>query len=126
MSQSHNQTLGAAGESLACRELQRRGYAILAKRYRSRFGEIDLIARDGDTIAFVEVKTRSNDAFGRPAEAVTFRKQRRLGLAALDYLVRCGLEGTHCRFDVVSITATAPRPRVEVLRAAFDTDFAQM
>lgn len=125
MPQSHNQTLGSVGESLACRELQRRGYAILAKRYRSRFGEIDLIARDGETIAFVEVKARTSAAFGHPAEAVTWQKQRRLGLAALDYLVRCGLEGSHCRFDIVSITA-APKPRVEVLRAAFDTEFAQM
>lgn len=125
MRHSHNQALGSTGENLACSELQRRGYAILARRYRTRFGEIDVIARDGETIAFVEVKTRANLAYGRPAEAVTFRKQRRLGLAALDYLVRRGLEGSQCRFDIVSIVADGPTPTVEVMRAAFETDFAK-
>jgi len=125
MRQPHNQGLGSAGESIACRELQRRGYAILARRYRTRFGEIDVIARDGETIAFVEVKMRSTEEYGRPAEAVTAGKQRRLGRAALDYMVRRGLEGARCRFDVVSISLTTPTPQVEVMRAAFDTDFAQ-
>ncbi|MBI1873524.1 MAG: YraN family protein [Acidobacteria bacterium] len=114
------------GEILACRELQRLGYAILARRYRTRFGEIDVIARDGETIAFVEVKMRATEAFGEPAAAVTPRKQRRLGLAAMDYLGRWGLEDTPCRFDVVSISVCARgEPRVELFRAAFDADFAQ-
>lgn len=122
----HNQELGTTGETIACRELQRRGYAILARRYRTRFGEIDIIARDGETIAFVEVKMRASEAFGGPAAAVTLAKQRRLGLAALEYLGRSGLENAPCRFDVVAISvSTSAEPRVDVLRAAFDADFAQ-
>ena len=70
--------LGISGENLACHELARQGYAILATRYRTRVGEIDIIARDGETLVFVEVKTRSSEDFGVPAEAVTWRKQRRI------------------------------------------------
>src|SRR5918998_1739405 len=69
---------GKMGEDLACAELTRRGYAILARRYRTRFGEIDIVARDGATTVFVEVKARAGDQFGGAAEAVTPWKQRRL------------------------------------------------
>src|SRR6185503_7075222 len=87
------QALGKAGEDLAVRELERRGYAILARRYRTRHGEIDIVARDGDTTVFVEVKARATAEFGTAAAAVTPLKQRRLASMALDYLVRNRLTG---------------------------------
>lgn len=114
------QSLGKLGEELACGELQRRGYAILARRYRTRFGEIDIIARDGEATVFVEVKTRDGDRFGDGAEAVTPWKQRRVAAMAVDYASRHRLHDRPCRFDVVAIdVATAP-PRIEVYINAFE------
>lgn len=113
--------LGKSGENLACRELQRLGYAILARRYRTRYGEIDVVARDGPTIVFVEVKARTTDRYGVPAEAVTLDKQARITAMAEDYITRRGLAGAPCRFDVVAITfGTEGRLNVEVIKSAFD------
>jgi putative endonuclease len=112
--------LGKTGEDLACRELQRRGYAILARRYRTRLGEIDIIARDGATVVFVEVKAREGRAFGDAAEAVTAIKRRRLTQIALEYVMRYRLSHAPCRFDVVSIHFDSGRPSVEVYQNAFD------
>ncbi len=113
--------LGKQGEELACRELRRRGYAILARRFRTRFGEIDIIARDGPTLVFIEVKTRSSVAFGRPADAVTLRKQAKIGLMASEFLVRHSRRLNPCRFDVVAVTVEEGRaPDIEVFRGAFD------
>ena len=82
------QAFGKTGEDLAVAELERRGYAILARRYRTKHGEIDIVARDGETMVFVEVKARATAEFGTAAEAVTRRKQRRLASMAVDYLAR--------------------------------------
>ena len=87
------QRLGKSGENRAVEELERRGYAILARRYRTRHGEIDVVARDGETTVFVEVKARTTGEFGLAAEAVTPWKQRRLVAMATDYLVRHRLTG---------------------------------
>jgi putative endonuclease len=97
------QTLGKTGEDLAAAELERRGYAILARRYRTRHGEIDIVAQDVDTLVFVEVKVRVTGECGSAAEAVTRDKQRRLGSMAADYLARHDLSDVACRFDVVAI-----------------------
>jgi putative endonuclease len=113
-------SLGKLGEDLACGELERRGYAILARRYRRRGGELDIVARDGDTIVFVEVKTRDGDAFGDGREAVTALKQHRIVQLALDYLMRHHLTACPCRFDVVSIRFDAGRPTIELIPHAFD------
>ena len=113
-------SLGKHGEDLACRELRRRGYAVLARRYRTRWGEIDIVARDGDTLVFIEVKTRRSTGFGGPVAAVNFRKQRRLINMARSYLL--GLAGPEppCRFDVVGVTLTeGERTVLEVLVNAF-------
>lgn len=99
------QILGKSGEQAAVDELQRRGYAILDRRYRTARGEIDIVARDGDTIVFVEVKVRETGECGTAAEAVTPQKQRRLAYMAADYLARHGLMDQPCRFDVVAIDA---------------------
>jgi putative endonuclease len=112
--------LGISGENLAREELERRGYAVLATRYRTRVGEIDIVARDGDTLVFVEVKTRTSEDFGIPAEAVTWRKQRRIVTMARWYLSEKGLHGTLCRFDVVTVLCRRGLlPLVEVLKNAF-------
>jgi len=108
-----------SGEALACAELQRRGYAILERRYRTRAGEIDIVARDRGTVVFVEVKTRMDRAFGGAAVAVTGWKQRRVVHLALDYLSRHGLHECPCRFDVVAIDFDEGAPVVTVYPNAF-------
>ena len=98
------------------------GYVIRERNYRTRSGEIDLIAEDSGTLCFVEVKGRSGPGFGEPAEAVTLEKQRRIALAAQEYLWRRRLAAsTRCRFDVVSIVDSGGgvAPRVEIHRDAF-------
>ena len=121
MSTDPRQALGISGENLACAELQRRGYAILDRRYRTRFGEIDIIARDGQTIVFVEVKARLTDDFGGAAAAITGWKQRRIAEMAVDYLSRRRLHECPCRFDVVAIDFEPAGLRVTVYPNAFDS-----
>jgi putative endonuclease len=113
-------SLGKSGEDLACRELERRGYAIVARRYRVRGGELDVIARDGETIVFVEVKTRVGRKFGEASEAVTPLKQLRMTRLAEEYLMRHHLADCPCRFDVVSVHIDAGAQVVEVIQNAFD------
>jgi putative endonuclease len=114
------QTLGKLGEDLACAELCRLGYAILDRRYRTRFGEIDIVARDHEVTVFVEVKTRVGDPFGDGAEAVTPWKQRRIAQMAVDYLARRRLHDRPCRFDVVAVDLAGGHPRVEIYSNAFE------
>jgi len=116
----HRVSLGKTGEDLACQELERRGYAIVARRYRRRGGELDIIARDGKTMVFVEVKARKGRAFGEASEAVTAHKRLKITRLALDYLMRHHLTNCPCRFDVVSIHFDAGRPQIEVFQNAFD------
>jgi putative endonuclease len=111
---------GEMGEALACQELERRGYSIIARRYRRRRGELDIIARDGATLVFVEVKARRGRAFGEGAEAVTPLKRRRMTKVALEYIARNRLGACPCRFDVVSIRLEDGRTCIEVYQNAFD------
>jgi putative endonuclease len=113
------QALGRLGEDLAVAELERRGYAILTRRYRTRHGEIDIVARDGETIVFVEVKVKETAEFGTAAEAVTLRKQRRIVSMAVDYLARNRLAGRPCRFDVVAINGVGAGAQLTVYKGAF-------
>jgi putative endonuclease len=124
MASDRRQVLGISGEDLACDELRRRGYAILDRRYRTRFGEIEIIARDGDTIVFVEVKARLTDDFGGAAAAITAWKQRRVARMAVDYIARRSLNDCPCRFDVVAIDFEPAGPRVTVYPNAFDAPSA--
>lgn len=112
--------LGRIGEDLACRELEARGYIVLERRYRRRGGEIDIIARDGEAMVFVEVKAREGKDFGEPAEAVTVRKRRRMTQVALEYLARHRIADRPCRFDVVAIDMGNGRPLIELYQNAFD------
>lgn len=114
------QSLGWMGEEFACAELQNRGYVILARRYRRRGGELDIVAREGQTVVFVEVKTRKGQAFGSGPEAVTARKRRRMIGVATDFLSRHDLTHSPCRFDVVAVDMGPDGPRVELYRNAFD------
>jgi putative endonuclease len=107
------------GEDLACAELRRRGYAILARRYRTRYGEIDVIAREGEAVVFVEVKARRDETFGGGSAAVTAWKQQRIVRMATDYLARHGLIEAPCRFDVITVQFDAAGPRFEVFTHAF-------
>src|SRR2546428_4444533 len=96
---------GKTGEDLACGELERRGYAIIARRYRRRGGELDIIARDGPTLVFIEVKARGGRAFGDAIEAITGLKRRRMTQLAMDYLARHRLVDLACLFVVVAGSA---------------------
>ncbi|MDP3719863.1 MAG: YraN family protein [Acidobacteriota bacterium] len=113
------QRLGLEGEALAAAELERLGYQILDRRYRSRFGEIDLIAVDGPTVVFVEVKTKTDSRFGDPAEMVTTQKQRRLVSMAEEYVSGHQLHATPCRFDVVAVDTSIQPARITVYQDAF-------
>jgi putative endonuclease len=111
--------LGDRGEREAARYLRRQGLRVLTRGYRTPRGEIDLIARDGDTLVFVEVKTRRQ---GQPAEAITPAKQERLTLAALHFLKRYNLLEGRSRFDVVAIVWPGQEhvPVIEHIRNAFE------
>ena len=97
------QISGKRGEDLACAELVRRGYAILARRYRTRFGEIDIVCDHDGTVVFVEVKARRSPRLGSAAEAITGWKRRRIAAMAIDYLAYTGGLDRRARFDVVAI-----------------------
>ena len=101
------------GETLAAQHLKARGCEILAQNYRVRRGEIDLIAREGEFIVFVEVKTRRSLRFGLPQAAVTLQKQRQISRVALAYLQAQNLLDAPCRFDVIAIHLS---PQLELLR----------
>ena len=117
------QRLGNTGEDLACRELERRGYAILARRYRTRFGEIDIVSDDHGVLVFVEVKARRSARCGSAADAIPFWKRRRIGAMALDYLAWTGRLERPCRFDVVAIDGIGTaQMSIQVLRDAFQLD----
>lgn len=99
----YSQDTGKRGEDIATTQLWHQGYAILSRRYRTRFGEIDIVAQDGATLVFVEVKARRSDRFGAAAECVTPWKQRRLAAMALDYMAWVNRLDDPCRFDVIAI-----------------------
>jgi putative endonuclease len=111
--------VGVGGEALAARWYEHRGYEVLARNWRCREGEIDLVVRSGNCVVFCEVKTRSTGAFGTGSESVTASKQRRIRRLAASWLSELGPASDRSwvdvRFDVVSITAG----RVEVIEGAF-------
>ncbi|MEU7767714.1 YraN family protein [Nocardia sp. NPDC049190] len=114
------QALGAHGEELAAQFLCAAGMEIVARNWRCRYGELDLIARDRDVTAFVEVKTRSGLGYGIPAESVTFTKQQRIRRLALLWLAEQDGPWRRIRFDVVSVlVARGQRPVIDHLEAVF-------
>lgn len=112
--------LGRRGEDAAARHLEANGYRILHRRWRARCGEIDLVALDGETLVFVEVKARSGTAAGLPGEAVGPLKQRRLARVADVYLLGHEGEERECRFDVVEVFGGGRGAlRVRLIKDAF-------
>ena len=114
--------LGRRGEDLAAAHLERNGYLILARNVRLRRGEIDIVAREGGDLVFVEVKTRAGDFCGTPEEAVTAAKLRHLARAAQEYLYSHLLTDQQARCDVVSVDLreTGEEPRIRVYRDAVE------
>ncbi len=117
--------LGKEGENRAARYLVKQGYKILERNYRTRAGEIDLIALHRGEVVFVEVKTRTSDAFGAPELAVTPQKQRRMIKAALGYIRHKQLHQVPCRFDVVAISEASEK-EIELIQNAFEMDRTHM
>jgi putative transposase len=111
--------LGDAGEDLAAAALKKQGYKILERNYTCTLGEIDLIARQGKTLVFIEVKTRRSEWFGAPQEAVSPAKQARLRRLAAYYLKQKRLAEVPVRFDVVAIMFAGDAPRMEIIQEAF-------
>ena len=114
------QKFGQKGEALAARHLKKNGYRIIEKNYRTKLGEIDIIAKDKDTLVFVEVKSRRSRQFGNPKAAVTPRKQRKISMVALHYLKSTHRTNVSARFDVAAVTITHDKPQIEIIKNAFD------
>ena len=113
------QILGETGERVAARWLRRRGWAVIAWRFRSGHRDIDLIAERGGTVAFVEVKTRRGERFGGPVGAVGWRKQRELTRSATVWLDRHGRADAEYRFDVIGVIIEGSRVRLRHVENAF-------
>lgn len=95
--------IGDGGEEIAAQYLEKKGYRILKRNFRTSFGEIDIIALDSDTLVFVEVKKKTSDRFGLPGEMITPQKLRKIKRTAESYLAAKGIEGAECRIDAVLI-----------------------
>lgn len=119
-----NLATGAYGEELATTFLTAKGYRIVDRNYRCKGGEVDIVARDGKTVVFVEVKTRRSHAFGVPQLAVTPFKQRQIMKAALTWLAHHRQPDAQARFDVIAITLSgADDPVIEHIENAFDLSY---
>jgi len=113
--------LGLRGETLAAKELKKRGYQILERRWRCRFGEIDIVAKNGDTVVIVEVKTRARNDHFSPVDAVDTKKRRKLIRLAHAYVQTHLPDDVPVRFDVIGITAACgKRPILEHIPNAFE------
>src|SRR3989304_4929787 len=111
---------GKAGEEIAVRHLQKLGYRILERNYRCPVGEIDIVAKDKDTIVFVEVKSRKTEEFGDPELAVGAKKQRTLSLISMYYLSQKTKSPPDARFDVVAVKMLPSGTEVKLFRNAFE------
>ena len=110
---------GNRGERLAMQHLEKEGLEIVTMNYRFGHGEIDIVAKEGETIVFCEVKMRQNDEFGNPEFAITTRKQQQIRKVALGYLYEHELKEQDCRFDVVAIRLDKGVPQINYLKNAF-------
>ena len=113
--------IGKEGEELAVEFLKKQGYRILERNFTTKFGEIDIIARHGGTVCFIEVKFRGQDRFGTPYDALDRRKQYRISKSALAYLKISKQTDSNCRFDLVAIrqNTNEPKPMIEFIPDAF-------
>jgi putative endonuclease len=111
---------GKEGESIAAKHLKKHGYRIISRNYRTKVGEIDIIAKDKGTLVFVEVKTRRSALFGNPKWAVTPKKQMNISKVALCYLKETDQCHVKARFDVVAINSSSDNPNIEIIKNAFE------
>ena len=116
-------TTGERGEEIAAGFLEKHNFRIIQRNFRCRCGEVDIIARDGKTLVFVEVKTRRNATYGLPQLAVTPFKQRQISKAALTYLSKNRLMKEDARFDVISVLLLDSSPVIDHIRNAFDLSY---
>lgn len=115
--------LGIAGEEAAVEFLKRQGYQILQRNFRSSLGEMDVIARDGRVLCFIEVKTRTDEGHGHPLESITEGKKKKLIRTALSYLQLHDLADTEARFDVVAVIPNHDGSRhIEIIKDAFEAN----
>lgn len=112
--------LGKFGEDLAFKKIKHLGYKNIIRNYRCPLGEVDLIAKDGNTLAFIEIKTRKGKSIGYAKEAVNAKKRRQLSKVALTYLKSNDCYGAKARFDVIAISIERDKPQIEVIKNAFD------
>ena len=113
----NKQEIGKIGEDIACSYLEKNNYKIICRNYRTKTGEIDIIAKEAEYLCFIEVKYRRDRQCGDPLEAVDYRKQKNIVQTALYYMMKNGLnEWTPCRFDVVSVCGG----QVRVIKNAFE------
>jgi len=112
--------LGKKGEDIALKAIRSMGYKDILQNYRCPLGEIDLIARDGDTLVFLEIKTRRTGSTAYAKEAVNARKRRQVSKAALTYMKANNCGDVRARFDVVAISLAGSCPKIEVIKNAFD------
>lgn len=118
----NNQALGVSGEAFGANFLEKKGHTLLARNWRGKYGELDLVSLDGNTLVFTEVKTRRGRAFGPPQNAVTPAKQQRLSRAALEFMASGAYDGHNARFDVLALMRTPEGFSVEWLCDAFGFD----
>lgn len=111
-----------AAEAIASEYLKTKNYKILARNYRTRLGELDIIAKDKDTFCFIEVKARTSARFGSALEAVNRAKQRKISQVALAYLKANSLLGKNARFDVVSVSGGEKEAKIDLIKNAFELD----
>ncbi|MDI6606776.1 MAG: YraN family protein [Candidatus Omnitrophota bacterium] len=117
-----NLYLGKSGEEAAVDLLKKSGYNIISRNYKTKLGEIDIIAYDKDTLCFIEVKTRNSDRFGLPQEAVSKPKQRQIAKAALIFIKEKDLFNKKARFDVVSVSSWPQGVKMNLIKDAFELD----
>lgn len=117
---SKDQLFGKESESIAVSHLKKKGYKIIERNYRTKLGEIDIIAKEKNTVVFIEVKSRKSGDFGSPKYAVTPKKMKKISMVALYFLKVTNQSGVKARFDVVSIIPGEKEPEIEIIKNAFD------
>jgi len=119
MPNSNKMKTGRQGEKMAADLLTRSGYELIAQNYRAGHDELDIVARQGDTLVFVEVKTARSKNFGAPETWVDQRKQQHIGAAADAFLIEHDFQDVDCRFDVIAIDLSQSPPRINHIKDAF-------
>jgi putative endonuclease len=112
--------LGKWGEELALKKVKQLGYKCIKRNYRCALGEIDLIAKHGDCLVFLEIKTRKGRSIGYSKEAINHRKKQQISKVALSYMKKYNCYDVHSRFDVVAINVINGKAEIEVITNAFE------